>query len=213
MDIDNDSKVEILSGSIPGELYCFDRKADNTWATPQVLKTAGGQQLNVGRASAVASADWNGDGKIDLLIGNIDGAVFVVLNKGTREKPVWSEPEKLKADGKPIIAEGERAGPFVGDWDGDGKPDLVLGSGSGKVVWYRNTGTATNPKLTFAGTLIDAPPQKRLVPDATLKRPGQCTKPCVADWNGDGRPDLMVGDDNAFGTNSYRGFIWVYLRK
>ncbi len=213
MDLDQDGNLEILSGSIPGDIYSFHRKSDNTWDKPEILKTARGQNLNVGRASTVVSADWNGDGKPDLVIGNIDGAVFLVVNQGTPKKPAWRDPEPLRADGKPIIAPGERAGPFVADWDGDGKADLVLGSGSGKVVWYRNVGTASSPKLTLAGTLVETPPQKRLEAGAIPKRSGTTTKVCVADWNGDGRPDLLVGDDNAFGKNEYRGFIWVYLRQ
>ncbi len=213
MDLDADGKLEILSGSIPGAIYCFHRKADGSWDRPQVLKDAQGRTNNVGRASTVVSADWNGDGIPDLLIGNIDGAVFLIPNQGTRQKPVWGAPEQLKADDKPIIAEGKRVGPFVADWDGDGKLDLVLGCGSGKVVWYRNVGTAQKPRLTLAGTLVETPPQKRLEPGAVPQRSGPTAKVCVVDWNGDGQPDLLVGDDNAFGSNTYRGFVWVYLRQ
>ncbi len=213
MDLDGDGKLEILSGSIPGEIYCFHRKADGTWDRPQVLKDARGRTNNVGRASAVVSADWNGDGKPDLLVGNIDGEVFLRPNQGTRQKPVWGPPEQLKADGRPMMAQGRRVGPFVADWDGDGKLDLVVGYGSGKVVWYRNLGTAQKPRLTLAGTLVEAPPQERPKTDAVPKRSGLTAKVCVADWNGDGRPDLLVGDDNAVGSNSYRGFVWVYLRQ
>ncbi len=178
-----------------------------------MLKDAKGRTNNVGRASTVVSADWNGAGNPDLLIGNIEGAVFLLPNQGTRQKPVWGAPEKLKADHKPIVAPGQRAGPFVADWDGDGTLDLVLGGGSGQVVWYRNIGTAREPRLTLAGTLVETPPQKRLEADAVPQRSGPTAKVCVVDWNGDGRPDLLVGDDNRFGSNTYRGFVWVYLRQ
>jgi hypothetical protein len=100
----------------------------------------------------------------------------------------------------------------VADWDGDGKPDLILGSGSGKVVWFRNTGSAQKPQLTLAGTLVEAAPARQMKAGDIPKRSGQTTKVWVADWNGDGRPDLIVGDDNNYG-NTYRGFVWVYLRK
>jgi hypothetical protein len=212
VDLDGDGKLEILSGSLPGEIYCFHRKANGAYGPGEVLKDTTGKPINVGRASAVAVADWNGDGKPDLIIGNIDGGVFLVLNEGTAQKPAWGRAQPLKANGRDIVAEGSRAGPFVADWDGDGKLDLILGSGSGKVVWFRNTGSAQKPQLTLAGTLVEAASGKQMNPDDIPKRSGQTTKVWVADWNGDGRPDLIVGDDNNYG-KSFRGFVWVYLRK
>ncbi len=215
MDLDGDGKLEILSGSIPGDIYCFHRKSDGTYAAPEILKDVSGKAINVGRASTVVAADWNGDGKADLIIGNIEGGVFLIPNQGTRQKPVWGRAEALKAGRQTIAAEGSRAGPFVADWDGDGKLDLLVGSGSGKIVWYRNTGTIQQPQLTLAGTLVEAPPAKRPgVADTggDPTRSGPTTKICVADWNGDGRPDLIVGDDNNVG-GKYYGYVWVYLRK
>jgi hypothetical protein len=212
VDLDGDGKLEILSGSLPGEIYCFHRKPSGAYAAGEALKDTTGKPINVGRASAVAVADWNGDGKPDLIIGNIEGRVFVVLNVGTAQKPAWGRPQPLQADGHDIVAEGTRAGPFVADWDGDGKLDLILGSGSGKVVWFRNIGTAQRPKLTLAGTLVEAAPGKTLSAGELPKRSGLTTKVWVADWNGDGRPDLIVGDDNNYG-GVFRGFVWVYLRK
>lgn len=207
--------MEILSGSIPGDIYCFHRKSNGTYAEGQVLRGANGKPVNVGRASTVVSADWNGDGLVDLIIGNIDGRVFFVPNKGSRQKPVWGTPEPVNADAREIVAQGSRAGPFVADWDGDGKLDLILGSGSGSVVWFRNTGSAKTPRLTLAGTLVEAaPPGNRPPSDlANPKRSGTQPKVCVADWNGDGLLDLIVGDDNNTGNNAFKGWVWVYLRK
>ena len=37
MDLDGDGKLEILSGSIPGEIYCFHRKANGSWDTQKWL--------------------------------------------------------------------------------------------------------------------------------------------------------------------------------
>jgi hypothetical protein len=53
------------------------------------------------------------------------------------------------ADGKPIDVERSgHAAPFVGDFYGDGKLDLLVGQFSGgRMRIYRNTGTAKQPKF------------------------------------------------------------------
>ena len=53
------------------------------------------------------------------------------------------------ADGKPIDVERRAlAAPFVGDFYGDGKPDLLVGQFSGgRMRVYRNAGTAQQPKF------------------------------------------------------------------
>ncbi len=38
----------------------------------------------------------------------------------------------------------------VADWDADGLPDIVANSIWGKIVWFRNIGTRTAPKLAGA---------------------------------------------------------------
>ena len=57
-------------------------------------------------------------------------------------------PVHILAGGKPLDVERiGHAAPFVGDFDGDGKPDLLVGQyDDGKLRIYRNTGTARAPK-------------------------------------------------------------------
>jgi hypothetical protein len=136
---------------------------------------------------------------------------FLVPNRGSQQKPVWGPAESLKADDQTIAAQGTRAGPYVADWDGGSQLDLLLGSGSGRVVWYRNTGTTNKSQLVFAGILVEETPANPSK-DSAPQRSGKQTKLSVADWNGDGRPDLIVGDDNDMGNGTYRGWVWVFLR-
>ena len=51
--------------------------------------------------------------------------------------------------GKPLDVERSgHAAPFVGDFYGDGKPDLLVGQfDGGKLRVYRNVGTRTEPKF------------------------------------------------------------------
>ena len=80
----------------------------------------------------------------------------------------------------------------------------------------KNVGTKTKLELAPAETLVDEAPAN-LQNNAALfdnpKRSGGRVKVCVTDWNGDGRPDLLVGDFASGGNRQYHGWVWVYLRK
>jgi hypothetical protein len=56
-------------------------------------------------------------------------------------------PVRLQAAGKPIDTLDGHAAPFVGDFDGDGVNDLLVGQmGHGQLWIYRNTGSNAAPK-------------------------------------------------------------------
>lgn len=217
MDLFQTGRRDILSGSYPGEIYLFRQKPNRTYASAVKLKGKDGKVINVGRAAAVALGDWHGKGTLDLVVGNIDGKVFLLPNEGTPSQPAFGPPQRLEAAGQPVMATGGDAGPCLADWDGDGKLDLLLGSGSGAVVWYRNIGSTSEPKLAAPVTLVEAPPSETGSDNVSHpKRSGTRTKVAVGDWNHDGRPDLLVGDVawERKGTQTrLHGWVWVYLRK
>jgi hypothetical protein len=157
--------------------------------------TAKKQVLVTGCASALAVADWNGDGLLDLIVGDIRGHVSVYLNEGTKGQYAFGTPTRLKANGKEITVPHGDAGPCVADWDGDGLLDLIVGCGDGSVIFYRNIGTAREPKLAEGEVLI-SPGTIEYDLDKMSKEPtrGVRAKVCVVDYNGDGLPDLLVGD-------------------
>jgi hypothetical protein len=71
----------------------------------------------------------------------------------TASKPLDAElspPVRIEAAGKPIESGSiGHAAPFVGDFDGDGKPDLLVGQfEGGSLTIYRNEGTAREPRLS-----------------------------------------------------------------
>jgi len=65
------------------------------------------------------------------------------------------------------------------------------------VLWFRNVGTRDEPKLGTGAMLVDKTSLGRKGDDHREDQPGSWVKPCVHDWNGDGWPDLLVGDKGA----------------
>jgi hypothetical protein len=142
----------------------------------------------------VFAADWSGRGRLDLIVGNVLGEVYLIPNEGLGKEPAFGTPRRLEAAGKPIKVSGDAA-PVAVDWDGDGKLDLVVGADDGSVVWYRNAGGRSRPRLEAARTLIGKSPLGWGGDDSRQEKDwGLRVKPCVVDWDGDGRPDILLGD-------------------
>jgi hypothetical protein len=151
------------------------------------------EMYSTGNATAAYAVDWDGDNDLDLLVGTIDGQVYFIPNEGTPKAFAFGKEQLLEVTGKTLQVAGD-AGPFPFDWDGDGDLDLLVGDGEGVVSLFRNNGSATTPQLAKAEQLV-APGEAEYGPKTPVKPTrGVRSKVCVTDWNGDGCPDLLVGD-------------------
>jgi hypothetical protein len=136
-----------------------------------------------GEPSSVAVGDFNGDGKPDLAVANLNSNnVTILLGDGSGGF--------INALGSPV---GAGNGPFsvaVGDFNGDGKLDLAVanfneGSSAGNVTILLGDGSGgfTEAAGSPVGVGFEVP------------------SVAVGDFNGDGQPDLAVANEGQFDNN------------
>ncbi len=153
--------------------------------------------------------DYDSDGALDLIVGVGDwteygwadaynekgewvrgpgrGFVYLIRNNGTTAEPVYAEPRKLTAGGKPIEVYAMPS-PNFADFDGDGDLDIICGEFLDKMTYFQNTGTRTEPKYT-AGRFIEHDGRP-------IQIDGCMITPVAFDWDKDGDIDLLVGAED-----------------
>jgi hypothetical protein len=151
VDYNNDGKLDLLTGDGAGQVKLFP---SITFASSSKFTVGAGQSLVQVSASAVPFvADWNNDGRKDLLVGQADGTVRLFLNNGTDAAPVFDAGQFLQIAGVPADF-GSNAAPVVIDLNLDGLKDLVVGNSAGQVVFCRNQGSDDAPQLAAATALF-----------------------------------------------------------
>lgn len=143
-------------------------------------------------------ADLDGDGDQDLLIGDTSGAVFWARNEGTRTAPKFEKREPLKVGSEPLKV-CHKSDAIAVDWDGDALLDLLVGDEAADVSFFagRKDGTYEPGVSLFSNLPVDpkdgyASVKKKLDPHRVI--PGFRLRLAMADWNDDGKLDLVIGN-------------------
>ncbi len=150
-----------------------------------------GDMADFGHGAAAAFFDHNGDGLLDLVVGNEGylpgiGAktsrLALLENTGTAGAPAF---ELVDDDYAGLSIYGFVAlHPTFGDVDGDGDEDLIVGEEEGLLHWFAN-----NPSGGVASFSLLAPGWQGI--DV-----GKTATPHLVDLDRDGDLDLLIGERN-----------------
>ncbi len=132
-------------------------------------------KLTRGSNSTPALTDVEGDGDLDLFIGESSGELNFYRNVGTARAPSF----ELVSDKFQNIDAGRRSFPAFADMDGDGDEDLLLGREAGGALLYLREGGGADPVFVQDSTF-------------TLPLPNYST-PSAVDIDGDGDLDVISG--------------------
>ncbi len=109
-----------------------------------------------GHCTSVTAVDWDRDSDLDLVLGSLEGAVYLCINEGTPAAPKFSgRNQQIFAGKKPLRVDGGLSNPLCVDWNKDGKFDLICGGYEGGVYYFENSGTLTQPSFKEAQILVD----------------------------------------------------------
>lgn len=179
-DLDGDGDMDLLVGEAYGNMQYFENTGSATspqFATPVTNPFGLIPTLEI---AVPEFADMDGDGDMDVLVGEYYGAMKYYENTGTSTNPAFAAPVTNPFGLTPTY---EFAFPSIADVDNDGDLDLLVGEYYGAMQYFENVGSVTNPQFA---TAVENP--------FGLQSTNEYALPAFADLDDDGDMDLLVGE-------------------
>src|SRR2546428_460428 len=161
-DLNGNGRLDLVVGVLGGafnpvktstaNLYELDQTAPGVWSVATTHLVDG---IDLGAESIPAFADIDGDGDLDPVVGTKiepdnprTGGLYWFENVGSRTAP------SFRLRGHLSVLPAFHNAPALGDLDGDGLPDLVVGQFQDAVAWYHNTGKSGPDRFVLVDSAV-----------------------------------------------------------
>ena len=204
----------IRLSEVDGKQYVLSKNAEwkdfvkNPYGKKKKLAYHGevlGATYKKSRSNMWNYVDWDNDGDKDIIVG-IDTWDDYGWDNAYNEKGEWTRGPlhgyvyflenmdgeyynrgKVKADGAIIDVYGA-PNPCIADFDCDGDLDIICGEFVDGLTWFENKGTREEPSFASGRAVVNK--------NGEIQFHIEMIVPVVTDFNKDGYPDLVVGDED-----------------
>jgi hypothetical protein len=153
-DLDHNGLLDVLVGSNDGTLRRYEQTTPNAATTAGFtplgqMKDDKGVVIDAGAVDKPLLTDYNGDGYLDMLLGNQAGAIVLYTQTGNNAV-TFRSLGSLTTNGTTALSMSGANGfaaPTVTDIDGNGLLDLYVGNGTGSIYRFEQEKSATAPTL------------------------------------------------------------------